>query len=520
MKTYLQKHSRAILTGILVGTSFIPFYPWAIYFCWIPIWREWVDNPKAKNVFWQGWVAQFVLTLIGFHWVSHVASEFGHLPLPVAILVLLAFASFANLQVPLAGLFWSYFQRKYHFSREQNFILLALVLIVFEYFFPMIFPWNMGYTWLYAGWPSYHWADFFGFQGLSAITILINLIVVIGIERARNKITVRPVVISLALLLLGLNVGGALRNQRWESTDSKISFLQVQANIGNFEKYVAERKGLFRDYILDRYLELTRKGLEDFPDVDAIIWPETAIPDRLDDFYKFSPINANLRKAIATFNKPLVTGAYSSDPSSPQVFNAMFFFGRQGELTSPPYRKNILLAFGEYFPGAQWFPKLKELVPEISDFGRGKGPIATPILDFYAGPQICYEGLFPEYSKEMISQGAQFFINTTNDSWYDTVFEPKQHMYMTLGRAIEFRRPLVRVTNTGISTAILANGKILGQTAMNQPVYQRIDISFLKEGGHTFFERNGHYYPILFLIVMLVYLVHAITFKEVRKNEF
>lgn len=513
----MRKHSRAILTGILVGTSFIPFYPWAIYFCWIPIWREWVDDPSAKKVFWQGWICQFVFTLIGFHWISHVASEFGHLPMPVSILVLIAFASFANLQVPLAGLFWSWLQRKYRFNRGQNFILLALILIVFEYFFPMIFPWNMGYAWLYADWPSYHWADVFGFQGLSAITILINLLVVLGMERAYKKITVRPIAVSLAILLLILNVGGALRNQRWENTDSKISFLQVQANIGNFEKYAAERKGMFRDYILDRYVELTKQGLQEHSDVEAIIWPETAIPDRLDEYYKFSPVNANLRKAVAEFNRPLITGAYSSDPTSSQIYNAMFFFNAKGEMTSAPYRKNILLAFGEYFPGAQWFPKLKELVPEISDFGRGKGAVALPIKDYYAGPQICYEGLFPSYSKDMLALGAQMFINTTNDSWYDTVFEPKQHMYMTFGRAIEFRRPLIRVTNTGISTAILANGKILGTTEMNKPVYQRVDIGFLKDGGHTFFERNGQYYPFFFLVLMLGYLVRIITKKEVRK---
>lgn len=506
--------TRALLTGILVGTSFIPFYPWAIYFCWIPIWREWVDNPSAKKVFWQGWVAQFIFTLIGFHWISHVASEFGHLPPPVSILVLLAFASFANLQVPLAGLLWSWLHRKYLFKREQNFVLLALILIVFEYFFPMIFPWNMGYSWLYAGWPSFHWADFFGFQGLSAITILINLLVALGIEKALNRKPVRNYAVGLAALLLILNVGGYWRNQRWQETDAKLSFLQVQANIGNFEKYYAERRGLFRDFILDKYLRITREGLKAHPDIDVIVWPETAVPDKLDDLYKFSPISQSLRTQIKEIGKPLITGAYSSESSSSQIYNAMFFFNAQGELSSAPYRKNILLAFGEYFPGAQWFPALKELVPAISDFGRGKGPVALPLLDYFVGPQICYEGLFPEYSKEMLVQGAQMFVNTTNDSWYDTVFEPRQHMYMTFGRAIEFRRPLVRVTNTGITTAILANGTVLDQTPMNEAVYQRVDVPFLKRGSHTFFERNGKYYPPFFLLLMMLYLVRIIVVKE------
>jgi apolipoprotein N-acyltransferase len=517
MTVPMRKYSRAILTGILVGTSFIPFYPWAIYFCWIPIWREWVDNPDAKKVFFHGWIAQFVFTLIGFHWISHVASEFGHLPAPVSYFVLIAFASFANLHVPLAGLVWSYLERRFMFRREQNFVLLALILIVFEYFFPMIFPWNMGYAWLYAEWPSYHWADVFGFQGLSALTILINLLVAIGMERAFNRISIRPIVISLAAVLLILNGGGEMRNIPWQQTDSKLSFLQIQANIGNFEKYYAERKGMFRDYILDRYVEQTRTALKEHPDADVILWPETAIPERLDEHFKFTQVGSQLRSRIKEFNKPLITGGYSAEVTSPQIYNAMFFFNAQGELAAAPYRKNILLAFGEYFPGAQWFPKLKELVPEISDFGRGKGPVASPILNYYAGPQICYEGLFPAYSKEMVNQGAQMFVNTTNDSWYDTLFEPHQHMYMTLGRAIEFRRPLVRVTNTGISTAILANGKILERTKMNETTQQLVTLHFQKDARHTFFERNGQYWPVFFLLLFFGYLGRAIVVKEKRR---
>ena len=49
-----------------------------------------------------------------------------------------------------------------------------------------------------------------------------------------------------------------------------------------------------------------------------------------------------------------------------------------------------------------------------------------------------------------------FFVNVTNDSWFGAPAEPYQHLCMTLARGVEFRRPVVRATNTGISAAMRA----------------------------------------------------------------
>ena len=78
------------------------------------------------------------------------------------------------------------------------------------------------------------------------------------------------------------------------------------------------------------------------------------------------------------------------------------------------------------------------------------------------GPQICYEGLFDWFGRALANEGAQVIMNITNDSWYGTWEEPFQHGYMTLARAVEVRRPLVRSTNTGLSSVALASGEING----------------------------------------------------------
>ncbi|MEQ1530576.1 MAG: nitrilase-related carbon-nitrogen hydrolase, partial [Methylococcales bacterium] len=123
-------------------------------------------------------------------------------------------------------------------------------------------------------------------------------------------------------------------------------------------------------------------------------------------------------------------------------------------------------------------------------FARGAGP--TELLQwngYKMGAQICYESLFPQFSKSLAELGAQFIVNVTNDSWYGAWQEPYQHMYMTLARGVEFRRPVLRVTNTGISTVSLASGEILEQSPIHQPWVGVYEVPYLKNPPSTFYQR-------------------------------
>jgi len=107
------------------------------------------------------------------------------------------------------------------------------------------------------------------------------------------------------------------------------------------------------------------------------------------------------------------------------------------------------------------------------------------------GPQICYEGLFPDVSRTLTNQGAQIFVNVTNDSWFGTSAEPYQHLFMTLARGIEFRRPVVRATNTGISAAMLADGTPLDLSPLHAEWTHLYEIPYRKAPGPTFYQQFG-----------------------------
>ena len=466
-----------------MGTSYIPFSPWALFFCFSFLWyfllkkqRESEHRLTGKKVFAAAWITQFTLTLIGFHWVAYTAHEFGNMPWFLAIPVLLLFCTFIHLYIPLAALIWWHLQKRKKMSVLASALSLATIHFLLESFWPSIFPWNLGYPWLWAGWPAAQWADTIGFQGLSFITYLINALVVYAYWSVRQERKRRPALIALALgsfLILFLQISGEQKRKHWQSQVSSspqsLKVLQVQGNIGNLVKVYAEKGRNFRSHIIDTFFKLTEKGLTKNPQTDLIVWPETAFPTVLDQNNLHSQ---RLRSFIQKVQTPLMTGAYSQ--KSGKSYNGVFYINANGESPLPPYRKHILLAWGEYIPLGETFPFLYKLIPAASAFGRGVGAQVFPVnlphrsSKIILAPHICYEGLFPKYIKKFADLGGEVLVNYTNDSWFGPTFEPYQHSVMTLARALEFRRPLIRVTNTGITGAILADGSVLDSSPMGE----------------------------------------------------
>lgn len=468
----------SIVTGILIGTSYIPFPPWAIFFCFVPLWNFWLTETSIKRIFIAGWFTQFTLTLIGFNWVAYTVHEFGHLPWPAAILALLAFCSFAHLHIPLAGVCWFYFCRAFRVENSAKIWALPIFLSLGERLFPMIFHWHLGYTWLWAKFPAYHLADTIGFLGLSTIGLVFNAFLLSAFLQYRAQRPWMRLVATPLILFTILNVAGWWRSQNLAPNDAKLNVLIVQANIENEEKIAAENGPRFRDVVIDKFISLTDKALNEGPHPDLVIWPETAFPDIVIDSEMGVGYSSRLRNAIRRWNVNMITGGYSVLPKTNQITNSFFLLNPKGEWAAMPYHKSILLAFGEYFPFADWIPLLRENFPEVGNFGRGPGPSVLSLPSLRIGAQICYESLFDWFSRDLALKGAQVIVNLTNDGWYDQFMEPFQHGWMTLARAIETRRPLIRSTNTGISTVILADGTILDLSPLHKEWYKLYEVPY------------------------------------------
>lgn len=494
----------SILTGIFIGTSYIPFPPWAIFFCFVPLWLIWLEAKSMREVFFSGWIAQFLLTLIGFNWVAHTIHEFGHLPWWLAILGLFCFCAFANLNIPIAGVLWFRFFR--HLPRPAQISALVVLTALAERLYPMIFDWHFGYTWLWIEWPAFQLADTIGFVGLSTMTIVFNGLILWSHLLWREKKSYFRPVAAAVFIFAAMNVVGLLKKDNFSTPDKKARVLVVQANIANSDKELAEHGADTKNFIINKFFELTAQALKtDKAKPDFAIWPETAFPDAFFDTRLSAGSTQLLHQFLVEKNLALVTGGYGY--VSRRFSNAMAVINAHGELVGPVYSKTHLLAFGEYIPGASWFPFLKTWIPEIGDFVRGQGPTVFQLEGLRLGAQICYEGLFDGFSRGLANKGAQIIVNSTNDSWYPDWNEPFQHLYMTLARAIETRRPLVRSTNTGISTVVLASGEILTLSPRGQEWTHVYEIPYSENPPQPPFLTWGFYLFPVILVVALAFLL-------------
>lgn len=522
--SFFKKYRWAFLSGLLIGTSYIPFPPWALFFCYTPLWINLATdkNLKLKDVAKSSWITQFMLTLIGFHWIAYLTYEFGQLPWSIAIGALILFAGLVHIYIPISFIIGKWLQNKLNLSSIATLFVFALLLSGFERIWPSIFPWHLGYTLLAAKIPMYQWADSIGFAGLSTVILLINAALGSLYILHKSKKSIKLASALLISFFILANFSGYLEGQKWKkvftSTEAKtFKATTIQANIGNFEKASAEQGNNVHHFIIEKFLQLTKKAASEFPETDLWMWPETAYPDFLNKEVSRNQNFNHLTDGLLPLNKPLLTGAYSKDPPNKgtrNVYNGVFLIHPDGHELAPPYHKTQLLVFGEYLPFEEslaWFAKF---ISFSSSFGRGPGP---SVLETTLGPkigiQICYEGLDPEFSRGLSLRGAEIITNHTNDSWFGIPFEPLQHMYMTLARAIEVRRPLIRSTNTGVSTAIFPTGEIQQKSPTHVEWYGQFQVPYLKNPPQTFFVLWGHLDYVLWILLFLLILIRG------RKNE-
>ena len=513
----------ALLSGALIGTSYIPFPGWALFFCYCPLWlaiSEIQSDPtpnsknKFKKIFAAGWLTQFVLTLIGFNWIFYVSTEFGLLHWSIAGAALLLFASLMHLYIPISLVLSCFVFSRFKISnRLVQLLILALTLSFLERIWPSIFEWNLAYSLLWMRWPLFQWADTVGFWGLSTWILLSQAFITYAILIRKFEPRKSIKIVSLTILVLGAFTAlGLIKEKKWSFFDQAVKFAIVQGNVGNVDKVQSEKKQNFQIFILQLYADLTAQHLKLSPDTEVILWPETAMPFPLDSNFRGRTEQAELLNYVAQWKVPLITGAYSVDLlrrdhlGNYLTSNSVFFLGSSplSEI-GEPYDKTDLLVFGEYMPFGRQLPFLYKLLPFVGNFKTGSGASVREIQlasrKLRVGPQICYESLNPGFSRGLAEKGSQILFNVTNDSWFGWWAEPYQHEIMTLGRAIEVRRPLIRATNTGISSVILANGEQLEKSPIAKTWAHTYEVKYLENPPQSFYTKMGHFDWIIWLII-------------------
>jgi len=128
------------------------------------------------------------------------------------------------------------------------------------------------------------------------------------------------------------------------------------------------------------------------------------------------------------------------------------------------FDKHHLVPFGEFIPPLfRWFTDLMNI--PLGDFNRG--PLGQPTFDWRGerlAPNICYEDLFGEELAAQFIDPARaptILVNISNIGWFGDTVAIDQHLQISRMRTLEFRRPMIRATNTGATAIIDERGRVL-----------------------------------------------------------
>jgi apolipoprotein N-acyltransferase len=183
-------------------------------------------------------------------------------------------------------------------------------------------------------------------------------------------------------------------------------------------------------------------------------------------------------------------------------FNSAVLINEKGEKVVQ-YDKIHLLPFGEFVPLPE---PIEWIVPTmVGRFSHGEEYDLLPFGDAKAGVMICFESHFPSLSREYARHGADVLVEMTNDGYLGNTPVLRQHLASAVFRAVETNRPVLRVTNVGITAYINERGEILNEAGVYTEATRVWSIS-KSDGKQTFYVRYGEWFAILCSLVSLVLL--------------
>ena len=419
-------------------------------------------------------VAGSISAVIGGYCITNSAHVYGHLPLPLAVLVT-AFGY--GLEVGL--IFFFYFGCLLPFLPKHSWADLPvriLWILALEPKYPRLFEWSFGGFAYYKVPYIEQFADIIGSSGLSLLSVGCNFTFVLVWRCIKQKkhewfnVKFATLLLIKVHLLAGFYGGWRAMDLRDFKSEAQIEVVSLQPNFSlaqlasNPDLAFSERTRNIDSLLGDsrRALAATHKKN---PDLERmLVWPESTFP---------APIfkDASAKKLVSNFAKEEQVHILLSTVDWEMQANGSYrFFGvsvlvnSDGEIAGR-YNKIFLIPFGESIPGSTWFPSwaawLREMIPNISEFEAGQEFTAMPIGDAKISAPICFDGFSPKIIQRMVINGANLIVLSGNLAWFGRSNASDYLEMITRWRSLENRVPVVFATNSGYSLYWDAAGQVL-----------------------------------------------------------
>jgi apolipoprotein N-acyltransferase len=446
----------------------------------------------------QGFLLGYICGILWYagtcYWVFDTMRNYGGLSTPAAALVLVLFCCYLGLYHGLFGLLTALIARS---SRDYR---LALVLAPFFWIAVELmrtrvtgFPWNLLGTAQVNNSALCGIAGLTGVYGVSFEIALVNVAVAAAFLIPREK-RMSMLVAALAAAAV-LQAGSLVEVPAARATRTA---LLVQQNLPVSADWTP---GYFQQ-TLRELTTLTEQSVASQPagKFDLIVWPESPAP-----FFTKDP---RFREAISEMarqtNAWTVAGAIGTTGSAAtlnaKMFNSAALISPSGEWTAQ-YDKVHLVPFGEYLPFPHLFAFAGGLTQEVGQFEHGLSRKPLNAGGEQLGVFICYESIFPDEVRQFARNGAQVFVNISNDGWYGDSGAYAQHLNQTRMRAIENNRWLLSSTDTGVTASIDPAGRIVER--LPRKTRTALAAPYSLNSSTTFYARHGDWFAYACAIISL-----------------
>jgi apolipoprotein N-acyltransferase len=444
----------------------------------------------ARHGFWYG----AGLFLAGTYWIYISVHIFGEAPLFVAVFLMLAL-------VVVMG--WFYAATAFLISKltagHATRLLLAApaAWVAIEWlrgWFLSGFPWmSLGYGQIDSTLAGF--APIAGVYGVSLVLMVSTSALLVAIVTQQKM---RLVAASIAVF--PWFVGALIGDVEWTSeAGPSVHATIVQGGVSQDRKWTREQ---FRPT-----LELYRNSIRANPESDLIIWPEVALPARIDMVEDYI---GQLQSDINVHGQTLLFGVLEWDADAQRMYNSVVMIDGEDRNTRQIYRKRHLVPFGEYFPVPDFVREWMRLMSlPYSDMSAGDDE--QPLLRMADGNQlavaICYEDAYGAEQLTALAE-ATLLINVSNDAWFGESIAPHQHLEIARMRALEAGRYVVRATNNGVSAFIGPDGSLLQTGEQFRYVSMSHDVTPRK--GLTPYAVVGNWPVVSFALFIVGWLAYRL----------
>ncbi len=507
--------SLALLSAVLLDLPFPiagPLPPWRAIFGWIalvPLLYVLLAPQEidSRRYLWRSTLLAYICGVVWYvlncYWIYQTMTTYAQGVSPLGgVGILLLFSAVLGLYFSLFGLILAFLRRA---SRG---IIVPLAVAPFAWTAIELLaahltsvPWDqLGYSQV-DNLMLTKLAPFTGTYGISLVLVAGNSLLAAALL-TRNIHTRLRFGTGAVLLVVLLQLSSVFPSKP-SATTAYAVLMQPNLDVGAYNMWIGPEWDEHASWMLQQslrtcspaYIGMPITGIppvtppcgRNFPPPGVVVWPEAQSPLLSD-----SPSTVALLHSLATTaHAPVIAGMLGHDDQG--TYNSAVFTAPDGT-PKGRYDKIHLVPFGEYIPYRKLFFFAHKLTEQLADLQRGKTRNVFRTDDHVFGTFICYESIFADEIRPFALNGAQVFVNVSDDGWYGDTSAPWQHLNMARMRAIENHRWILLDTNNGITTAIDPKGRVTYSAPRN--VATSLVVRYGYEDDLTFYTRHGDLFAL------------------------